>query len=87
MKGSWRTCGCCSTLIRSALQLGKKNTEDIYFSALGAVTCWRGEKCLHFLDIMTFGCELFAKVFYRLQACAFANGFLFLDALRPLPYK
>jgi hypothetical protein len=36
--------------------------------------------------MIAFGYRLLVRLLYRLQACAFANGLLFLDALR-LPYR
>lgn len=36
--------------------------------------------------MIAFGYGLLVRLLYRLQACAFANGLLFLDALR-LPYR
>lgn len=86
VNGLWRVCGGCGASIRSALRHGKRSSEDTYFSDFGDGACRRGEKCPHFLDMIVFECELFAKVFYCLQSYAFAHGLLFFDALRPLPY-
>ncbi len=87
MDGLLRVCERCGVSNRSALRHGNKGNEGTYFSALGDVACWIGGRCLYFPDVVTFGCELLAKVSYRLRACAFANGLLFLNALRPLPYS
>jgi len=64
--GFGRICGLCCTCTRSGLQHGKRSNEGTYFSALEDVTCWWGGRRLYFLDVITFGCELLAKVFYRL---------------------
>ena len=80
-------CGCCIASTRSALRHGKRSSEDTYLSALGDSACGRGERCPHFLDMITFGCGLLAKDFYCLQTWAFAKGLLFLDALGPPPYR
>ena len=85
MDGSLRVCERCGASNRSALRHGNKGNEGTYFSALGDVAYWREGRCLY-PDVITVGCELLAKA-YRLKACAFANGLLFLDALRPLPYS
>lgn len=53
--GLWRVCGRCGALTRLALRHGKRSNEGTHFSALGNVACWRGERCLHFLDMIAFG--------------------------------
>ena len=41
--------------IRLARGHGKRSKEGKYFSARGDVACWWGERCLHFLDMITLG--------------------------------
>lgn len=82
-----RVCERCDASNELALRHDNKGNEGTYFFALGDVACWKGGRCLYFLDVIAFGCELLAKIFYRLQACAFANDLLFLDALRSLSYN
>lgn len=83
----WRIYGRCIASIRSAQRRGNRSNKDTYFPALIDIACWREERYLHFLDMIAFGYRLLAKVFYRLQAYASANGLLFLNALRPLSYR
>ncbi len=59
-------CELCCICTRSELQHDKRSNEDTYFSALENVTCWRRERRLYFLNVITFECELLAKIFYRL---------------------
>ena len=69
------------------LYYGRRGNERTYFPPCGDVAYRRRGRCLYFLGMIAFGCELLAKVFYCLQTCAFANGCLFFDASRLLPYK
>jgi len=80
VNGLLRVCQRCGASNRSALRHSHEGNEGTYFLALGEIACLRGGRCLYVPDVTTFGCDLLAEVFYRLEAFAFANGFLFLEA-------
>lgn len=60
---------CCDLSIQSALQWPERKGRTYCLVCEDVAVRERG-RCLYFPDVMTFGCELLAKVFCCHQACA-----------------
>lgn len=54
---TWTVCGgfVGTVLPQSGQRKDVVRSENTYFSTLRGVACWRGERCLHFLDMIAFG--------------------------------